>query len=129
MWVEGILLYVAFCRKSRLRGSLLLFRMTLKVLYSAHYHRQHYTLHALEQFGALYMRNHDDKYPSQPEFKPGYKPQSIRMSHRGRPNVGGIKQGIYTLWWNATDSNNPFILQINRNNVLDMRLQNNMSTF
>ena len=42
---------------------LLLFRMTSRVLYSAQYHRQHCTLHAFEQFGALYMHNHDDKYP------------------------------------------------------------------
>ena len=119
--------------------ALLLFRMTSRVLYSAQYHRQHCTLHAFEQFGALYMHNHDDKYPSRPGFEPdtprlqapvdtnepsgpannqimnystnvyvsqitevseeliqrvardsnlvppGYKPQSIRMSHRGRP--------------------------------------------
>ena len=29
--------------------------------YSAQYHRQHCILHAFEQFGALYMHNHDDK--------------------------------------------------------------------
>ena len=28
------------------------YRMTSRVLYSAQYHRQHYTLHAFEQFGA-----------------------------------------------------------------------------
>ena len=50
--------------------ALLLFRMTSKVLYSAQYHRQHCTLHAFEQFGALYMHNHDDKYPSRPGFEP-----------------------------------------------------------
>ena len=51
--------------------ALLLFRMTSKVLYSAQYHRQHCTLHTFEQFGALYMHNHDDKYPSRPGFEPG----------------------------------------------------------
>ena len=51
--------------------ALLLFRMTSRVLYSAQYHRQHCTLHAFEQFGALYMHNHDDKYPSRPVFEPG----------------------------------------------------------
>ena len=51
--------------------ALLLFRMTSRVLYSAQYHRQHCTLHAFEQFGALYMHNHDDKYPSRPRFEPG----------------------------------------------------------
>ena len=37
------------------------------------YHRQHCTLQALEQFGALYiyMQNHDDKYPARPWFEPG----------------------------------------------------------
>ena len=51
--------------------ALLLFRMTSRVLYSAKYHRQHCTLHFFEQFGALYMHNHDDKYPSEPGFEPG----------------------------------------------------------
>ena len=39
----------------------LISRMTSRVLYSAQYHRQHYTLHAFQQFVALYMHNHDDK--------------------------------------------------------------------
>ena len=51
--------------------ALLFFRMSLRVLYIAQYHRQHRTLHAFEQFGALYMHNHDDKYPSRPGFEPG----------------------------------------------------------
>ena len=42
-----------------------------KGLYSVQYHRQHCTLHAFEQFGALYMHNHDDKYPSRSGFEPG----------------------------------------------------------
>ena len=45
--------------------------MTLTVLYGAQYHRQHCTLQAFEQYGALYMHNHDDKYPARPGFKPG----------------------------------------------------------
>ena len=53
------------------RNALLLFRMTSRVLYSAQYHRQHCTLHAFEQFGALYMHNHEDKYPARPRFEPG----------------------------------------------------------
>ena len=50
--------------------ALILFRMTStsRVLYSAKYHSQHCTLHAFEQFGALHMHNHDDKYPSR--FEP-----------------------------------------------------------
>ena len=76
---EWILFYVAFCtimvisrqKETRSRDyALLLFRMTLTVLYSAQYHRQHCTLQAFQQFGALYMHNHDDKYPSRPGFEP-----------------------------------------------------------
>ena len=51
--------------------ALLLFRMISRVLYSAQYHRQHCTLHTFEQFEALYMHNHDDKYLSRPGFEPG----------------------------------------------------------
>ena len=29
------------------------------------------TLHAFEQFGAVYMHSHDDKYPARPGFEPG----------------------------------------------------------
>ena len=74
------MLYVAFCtimaisrqKEARSRDyALLLFRMTSRVLYSAQYHRQHCTLHAFEQFGALYIHSHDDKYPSRPGFQPG----------------------------------------------------------
>ena len=50
--------------------ALLLFRMISRVLYSAEYHRQHYTLNVFEQFGALSMHNHYDKYPSRPVFEP-----------------------------------------------------------
>ena len=45
--------------------------MTLRVLYSAQYHRQPCTLHAFEKFGALYMHNHDDKDSARPRFEPG----------------------------------------------------------
>ena len=44
--------------------ALLLFRMTSRVLYSAH------SEHAFKQFGALYMRNHDDNHPARPGFEP-----------------------------------------------------------
>ena len=47
------------------------FRMTSRVLYSAQYHRQQCTLHASEQFGPLYIHNHDDKYPARPGLEPG----------------------------------------------------------
>ena len=77
---EWILLYVAFCtimaisrqKEARSRAyALLLFRMISRVLYNAAYHRQHCTPHAFEQFGAVYMRNHDDKYPPRSGFEPG----------------------------------------------------------
>ena len=47
--------------------------LILWVLYSAQYHRQHCTLRDFEQFGGLYMHNHDDKYmyPTRPGFEPG----------------------------------------------------------
>ena len=51
--------------------ALLLFRMTSRVIYSAQYHRQHCTFHAFEQFGALCMHSHDDKYPCRSGFEPG----------------------------------------------------------
>ena len=65
---------MAISRKKEARSrdyAPLLFRMTSRILYSAQYHRQHCTLHAFEQFGALYMHNHDDKYPSRPVFERG----------------------------------------------------------
>ena len=48
-----------------------LFRVTSRVIYSAQYHRQHFTLQTFEQSGALYMYNHDDKYPARPGLEPG----------------------------------------------------------
>ena len=42
-----------------------------KGFYSAQYHWQHCKLHAFEQFGALYMHRHDDKYSSRLEFETG----------------------------------------------------------
>ena len=74
-----ILLYVAFCtimaisrqKKARSRDyALILFLMISRVLFSAQYHTRHCTPHAFEQFGALYMHNHDDKYPARPGFEP-----------------------------------------------------------
>ena len=44
--------------------ALLLFPMTLRLFYSAQYHRQHCTLQVFEQFGTLYMHNHDEKEPA-----------------------------------------------------------------
>ena len=42
------------------------YRITSRILCIAHLHRQHYTLQAFEQFGALYMHNPDDKHPTWP---------------------------------------------------------------
>ena len=70
--------------------ALFLFRMTSRVIYSARY----CTLQAFEQFRALYMHNHDDKYPARPGFEPGtsrLQAQSMRMSHRGRSKEYEIK--------------------------------------
>ena len=61
------------------------YRMTPRVLYSAQYHRHHCTLHAFEQFGALFMHSPNDKHPTQPEFEPSTsEPHPVQMSHRGR---------------------------------------------
>ena len=65
---------MAISRQKEAQGrdyALLLFRMTSRVLYSAQYHKQHCTLQAFEQFWALYMHSHDDKYPARPGFESG----------------------------------------------------------
>ena len=49
----------------------LLFHLTSRVLNSAQYHRQHCTLQAFEQFEALYIHNHDEKYAARPGCEPG----------------------------------------------------------
>ena len=93
---EWISLYVAFStimaisRQKETRSldyALLLFRITSMVLYSAQYHRQLYTLHA--GLWTVWITVY-----AQPRWQisgptgirtlgpPGYKPQSIRMSHR-----------------------------------------------
>ena len=75
-----ILLYVAFCtlrhygdrRKPEARTMpYFYFEWLQSFFYSAQYHRQHCTLHAFEQFRALYMNNHDGKYPARSGLEPG----------------------------------------------------------
>ena len=61
--------------------------MTSRVLYSTQYHRQHCTLHAFEQFGALYMPNHDDKYPSRPGYETG-TPRLQALVDTNEPSSG-----------------------------------------
>ena len=64
---------MAIARQKEIRSrdyAILLFRMISRVRYSAQYHRQHGTLHAFKQFGALYMYNNDDKYLARPGFAP-----------------------------------------------------------
>ena len=64
--------------------AILLFLMTSMVLNSAQYHRQHCTLHAFEQF--ICTTTMKSIRPDQDSnlVAPGYKPQSIQMSHRAR---------------------------------------------
>ena len=62
---KWILLYVAFCTimaiSRKKEGTMpYSYRITSRVLYSAQCHRHHCTLHAFEQFGALYRHNLDD---------------------------------------------------------------------
>ena len=45
------------------------YQMTSSVLYSAQQHRRNCKFQALEQFGALYMHNLDDKLPARPGFE------------------------------------------------------------
>ena len=91
------LTHVAFCTKSwqyRDRSqpeayyALLLFRMTSRFVDSAQYHRQHCTLsrQSLEHCicTATMTNNRLDRDSNM--VPPGYKPQSIRMRHRGRPS-------------------------------------------
>ena len=58
------------------------FRMTSRALYSAQYYRQHCTLQAFQQFGALYMHNPDDKYLT----RPGYGPSTSEFQATTGPN-------------------------------------------
>ena len=45
--------------------------MASRVFYSAQYYTQHCTRQTLEQFGALYMHNHNNKYPAELGLEPG----------------------------------------------------------
>ena len=66
------------------------YRMTSRVpmFHSVHDHRQHCTLQAFEQFGALYRHNPDDKHLTLPGFEPStLEIQPDGTSHRGRPYV------------------------------------------
>ena len=84
--------------------ALLLFRMTSRVLYSAHYHRQHCTLQAFEQFAALYMAAQPRWQISGPTgIRTWYLQitspmQSIRISYRGRPDTS-----VYTRYLGRRD--------------------------
>ena len=53
---------MAISRQKEVRSrdyALLLSQMNSRVLYTAQYHRQHCTLNAFEQFGALHMHSHE----------------------------------------------------------------------
>ena len=63
--------------------------MTSKVIYSAWYHIQHYTLQAFEQFGALYMHSsHMDKYPARPGFEPAAGTSMVQASAHTYEPIG-----------------------------------------
>ena len=61
------------CPKPGLRCTL--FSNDFKGLYSALYHRQHCTLHAFAQVGALCMHKHNGKNPA----RPGVEPSTSRL--------------------------------------------------
>ena len=62
------------------------YRMTSSILYCAQNHRQHYTLQ--EQFGASYMHNFDDKYPTRRDSNPVY----IRVSSQNRTATVSVNE-------------------------------------
>ena len=70
--------------------ALLLFRMTSRVLYSAQYHRQLCTFQTLEQLGAMYMHNHDEKYLSRPGFEPDTPRLQAPVDTNGAIGVGRV---------------------------------------
>ena len=59
------------------------------------HHRQPYTLHVSEQFGALYMHNHNDRHPN----RPGYKPSSSE-SKANQPSLSSVNSRQPFVWWN-----------------------------
>ena len=56
-------------------------------------HRQHCTLHAFEQFGALYIHNPDDKYPTRQGFKPS--------TSEFRATTGPNEPAWPASWWST----------------------------
>ena len=100
--------YLAFCtimailrqKKARSRNyALLLFQMTSRVLYSAQYHRQHsMPLLSLEHcICTTTMTNIRPDRDSNLSYL-GYKPQSIRISHRGRAMIYMKPYHMTTCW-------------------------------
>ena len=64
--------------------------MTSSALYSAQYHKQHYTLKAYGQFGALYMQKLDDEHLTQP----GFEPSTSAFRATTRPNEPSVPADI-----------------------------------
>ena len=85
--------------------ALLLFQMTSRVLYSARYHRQHCTFHSFEQFGELYMHNHDDKYQAWPGFEPGTLQAPVNTNEPSGPATNRTGTCVWhSLTWRGPGS-------------------------
>ena len=104
-----ILLYVAFCtimaisrqKEARSQTMPYSYRMDSRVPYSAQYHRQHCILQAFKQFGALYMHNPDDKYPTRPGFEPStseFQATTESNEPSGRPTAKDTRLSNAMAW-------------------------------
>ena len=66
------------------------FRLILRALCSAQYHRQHCTLQAFEQFGALYICTAPfTNIRIRTQYLVRFEPQPDRMSHQGLAGTHG----------------------------------------
>ena len=64
--------------------------------------KQHCTLHAFEQFGALYMHNHDDQYTARPGFEPGISKLQAQVDKNkpSGPAFTSQETPYYKMWVN-----------------------------
>ena len=62
------------------------------------------TLQAFEQFGALYMHNHDDKYPARPGLEPDILWNALTSLCENKviwhplPHIHSVKRSDVTRW-------------------------------
>ena len=89
---------MAISRQNEARNRTYALLLFIRVLYKPQYHRQLCTLQGFAQFGALYMHNHGDNYPSRPGFKPGttrlQTPLDMNEPSGPASNAGGWSQSF-----------------------------------